>query len=87
MKEYSKDKPTKIQVRNTELDKTTKYGQSMMQQQIQTEAEEAVLEEGIDKIEWKEGSRDMHEVSAYANDWNTDYPRLIQYKESRRMCS
>ena len=27
----------------------------------------------------------MHEEDVYANDWNTDYTRLIQYKESRRI--
>lgn len=76
MKEYSKDKPhedigkKKYRIRQNyniwvEYDVVADSA---------SEAEEAVLEEGgIDKIEWKEGFHDMHEVSVYANDWNTDY--------------
>ncbi len=76
MKEYSKDKPhedigkKKYRIRQNyniwvEYDVVADSA---------SEAEEAVLEEGgIEKIDWKEGFHDMHEVSVYANDWNTDY--------------
>ena len=52
-----------------------------------SEAEEAVLEEGgIDKIEWKEGFHDMHEVSVYANDWNTDYSQDLYNTKKVEEC-
>jgi len=52
-----------------------------------SEAEEAVLEEGgIDKIDWKEGFHDMHEVSVYANDWNTDYSQDLYNTKKVEEC-
>ena len=52
-----------------------------------SEAEEAVLEEGgIDKIEWKEGFHDLHEVSVYANDWNTDYSQDLYNTKKVEEC-
>ena len=52
-----------------------------------SEAEEAVLEEGgIEKIEWKEGFHDMHEVSVYANDWNTDYSQDLYNTKKVEEC-
>ena len=52
-----------------------------------SEAEEAVLEEGgIEKIDWKEGFHDMHEVSVYANDWNTDYSQDLYNTKKVEEC-
>ena len=52
-----------------------------------SEAEEAVLEEGgIDKIDWKEGFHDLHEVSVYANDWNTDYSQDLYNTKKVEEC-
>ena len=89
MKEYSKDKPhedigkKKYRIRQNyniwvEYDVIADSA---------SEAEEAVLEEGgIDKIEWKEGFHDMHEVSVYANDWNTDYSQDLYNTKKVEEC-
>ena len=89
MKEYSKDKPhedigkKKYRIRQNyniwvEYDVVADSA---------SEAEEAVLEEGgIDKIEWKEGFHDMHEVSVYANDWNTDYSQDLYSTKKVEEC-
>ena len=89
MKEYSKDKPhedigkKKYRIRQNyniwvEYDVVADSA---------SEAEEAVLEEGgIDKIEWKEGFHDMHEVSVYANDWNTDYSQDLYNTKKVEEC-
>lgn len=89
MKEYSKDKPhedigkKKYRIRQNyniwvEYDVVANSA---------SEAEEAVLEEGgIDKIEWKEGFHDMHEVSVYANDWNTDYSQDLYNTKKVEEC-
>lgn len=89
MKEYSKDKPhedigkKKYRIRQNyniwvEYDVVADSA---------SEAEEAVLEEGgIDKIEWKEGFHDMHEVSVYANDWNTDYSQDLYNTKKIEEC-
>ena len=88
MKEYSKDKPhedigkKKYRIRQNyniwvEYDVVADSA---------SEAEEAVLEEGgIEKIDWKEGFHDMHEVSVYANDWNTDYSQDL-YNTKKEEC-
>jgi len=89
MKEYSKDKPhedigkKKYRIRQNyniwvEYDVVADSA---------SEAEEAVLEEGgIDKIEWKEGFHDSHEVSVYANDWNTDYSQDLYNTKKVEEC-
>jgi len=89
VKEYSKDKPhedigkKKYRIRQNyniwvEYDVVADSA---------SEAEEAVLEEGgIDKIEWKEGFHDMHEVSVYANDWNTDYSQDLYNTKKVEEC-
>ena len=89
MKEYSKDKPhedigkKKYRIRQNyniwvEYDVVADSA---------SEAEEAVLEEGgIEKIEWKEGFHDMHEVSVYANDWNTDYSQDLYNTKKVEEC-
>lgn len=89
MKEYSKDKPhedigkKKYRIRQNyniwvEYDVVANSA---------SEAEEAVLEEGgIEKIEWKEGFHDMHEVSVYANDWNTDYSQDLYNTKKVEEC-
>lgn len=89
MKEYSKDNPhedigkKKYRIRQNyniwvEYDVVADSA---------SEAEEAVLEEGgIDKIEWKEGFHDMHEVSVYANDWNTDYSQDLYNTKKVEEC-
>ena len=89
MKEYSKDKPhedigkKKYRIRQNyniwvEYDVVADSA---------SEAEEAVLEEGgIDKIEWKEGFHDLHEVSVYANDWNTDYSQDLYNTKKVEEC-
>jgi hypothetical protein len=89
MKEYSKDKPhedigkKKYRIRQNyniwvEYDVVADSA---------SEAEEAVLEEGgIEKIDWKEGFHDMHEVSVYANDWNTDYSQDLYNTKKVEEC-
>lgn len=89
MKEYSKDKPhedigkKKYRIRQN-YNIWVEY--DVVADSV-SEAEEAVLEEGgIDKIEWKEGFHDMHEVSVYANDWNTDYSQDLYNTKKVEEC-
>ena len=89
MKEYSKDNPhqdigkKKYRIRqNYNIWVEYDVGADSA-----SEAEEAVLEEGgIEKIDWKEGFHDMHEVSVYANDWNTDYSQDLYNTKKVEEC-